>query len=197
MGMEDRDGWRDAQIEREKRGKNPGVSVSATRNPPSKISTTLRWGTFGIVVFWMCIMSLLYVAMKHYMNPKPVIVTASGELIIPRARDGHFYVVGSVNGKPANFLVDTGASLVTVSEKFALEAGLSQGLPAVFSTANGDMPGRIVSDVPVSMGPINVSAVRIAVGFVGRETGDALLGQSVLSKFEIVLQKDQMTLRKR
>jgi aspartyl protease family protein len=197
MGMDDRDWWRDAQKEREKRGNNSAASGSAIRNPPSTILKTLRWGTFGIVVFWTCLMSLLYVAMKHYMNPKPVVVTASGEWIIPRARDGHFYALGSVNGKPANFLVDTGASLVTVSEKFALEAGLSQGLPAVFSTANGDMPGRIVSDVPVSMGPINVSAVRIAVGFVGHETDDALLGQSFLSKFEVILQKDQMTLRQR
>lgn len=197
MGMDDRDGWRDAQKEREKRGNHSAASGPAILNPPSNILKTLRWGTFGIVVFWTCLMSLLYVAMKHYMNPKAVVVTASGELIIPRARDGHFYALGSVNGKPANFLVDTGASLVTVSEKFALEAGLSQGLPAVFSTANGDMPGRIVSDVPVSMGPINVSAVRIGVGFVGHATGDALLGQSFLSKFEIILQKDQMTLRQR
>jgi len=47
------------------------------------------------------------------------------------------------------------------------------------------------------MGPINVSAVRIAVGFVDHEAGDALWGQSFLSKFENILQKDLMTLLKR
>lgn len=84
-----------------------------------------------------------------------------------------------------------------MSEEFARQAGLSGGVATVFKTANGDMPGRIVTDVPVTLGPIGVSGVRVAVGFVGHEVGDALLGQSFLSKFEVLLQKDQMTLRKR
>ena len=142
-------------------------------------------------------MSLLYVAMAHYLKPKPLLVSASGDLVIFRARDGHFYADGAVNGKPASFLVDTGASMVTVSEQFAREAGMSAGVSTVFKTANGDMPGRIVADVPVTLGPLDVSGVRVAVGLVGHDVGDALLGQSFLAKFEIILQKDQMTLRKR
>ncbi len=89
------------------------------------------------MAFWLVIMGLLYVAMNHYLKPKPVIVSAAGDLVIRRARDGHFYAAGSINGRPVNFLVDTGATLVTVSEKFAREAGLSSGIPTVFRTANG------------------------------------------------------------
>jgi len=195
--MEDRDWWRKAHKERAKKEDSFDGSRPGNRKPSNGLSKGLKWGPFGILVFWMVVMGLLYVAMNHYLKPKPLVVSASGDLVIPRARDGHFYAIGSVNGKPANFLVDTGASLVTVSEKFAREAGISAGEPAVFKTANGDLLGRIVSDVPVSMGPMDVSGVRVAVGFVGHEVGDALLGQSFLSKFEIVLQKDQMTLRKR
>lgn len=142
-------------------------------------------------------MGLLYVAMNHYLKPKPLIVSASGDLVIPRARDGHFYASGSVNGKPVNFLVDTGASLVTVSEQFAHSAGLSTGVATVFQTANGDLPGRVVFDVPITIGPVDVSGVKVGVGFVGHAVGDALLGQSFLSKFEIILSKEQMILRKR
>jgi len=94
-------------------------------------------------------------------------------------------------------MVDTGASQVTVSEQFAREAGLSGGVATVFKTANGDMPGRIVTNVPVTLGPLEVSGVRVAVGFIGHEVGDALLGQSFLAKFEVLLHKDQMTLGKR
>ena len=57
-------------------------------------------------------------------------------------KDGHFYASGSINGRPVNFLVDTRATLVTVSETFAREAGLSSGIPTVFRTANGDLQGR-------------------------------------------------------
>lgn len=161
------------------------------------LTTGLKWAPLGIVVFWMLVMGLLYAGMKYYLQPKSVVVSATGDLIIPRARDGHFYAPGLVNGVPVNFLVDTGASLVTVSAPFALEAGLAPGVPTVFRTANGDLPGRIVSGVPVAIGPIAVSRVRIGVGLVGLGAGDALLGQSFLSRFDMVLTKEQMILRKR
>lgn len=197
MGVEDRDWWREAQKERARKENNFGRSGPMNREPSKGLSKGLKWAPLGIVVFWTVVMGLLYVAMTHYLKPKPVTVSASGELVIPRARDGHFYAAGSVNGKPVTFLVDTGASLVTVSEQFARVAGISAGVPTVFKTANGDLPGRIVSDVPITIGPLSVSGVRIGVGLVGHEVSDALLGQSFLSKFEIVLSKEQMTLRKK
>lgn len=182
MGLEDRDWWRKAQDERERAQRSLGG---------------LKWGPVWIAVFWLLIMGGLYLAMDHYLKRKPVVVSAAGELVIPRARDGHFYAMGAVNGRPVTFVVDTGATLVTVSEQFAREAGLSKGVSTVFKTANGDMPGRIVADVPVAIGPLDVSGVRVAVGFVGHEVGDALLGQSFLAKFELVVKNNQMTLRKR
>ena len=170
---------------------------SRKARPSKPITRGLKWGPFWIVVFWIAIMGVLYVAMNHYLKRKPLLVYAAGDLVIPRARDGHFYATGAVNGRPVSFMVDTGASLVTVSERFASEAGLAGGVATVFKTANGDMPGRIVPDVSVAIGPLSVSGVRVAVGYVGHEDGDALLGQSFLAKFEIVVKNNQMTLRKR
>ena len=193
MGVEDRDWRRDAQKEQDRK-ENGFVQQLRTGQG---IPKGLRWGPFWIVVFWALIMSALYFSMDHYLQPKPLVVSASGDLIISRARDGHFYVTGAVNGEPVSFLVDTGASLVTVSEQLARKAGLSSGVETVFKTANGNMPGQIVAGVPVTVGPLNVSGVRVAVGLMGHEMGDALLGQSFLSQFEITLQKDEMTLRKR
>jgi aspartyl protease family protein len=164
---------------------------------PGGLTTGLKWGPFGIAVFWLACMGLLYLAMNHYLQPKPVVVTASGDLVIPKSRDGHFYAMGVVGGKPVRFLIDTGATLVVVSETFARNAGLAPGAPTTFKTANGNMPGRIVPDVPVSVGPVAVSAVSVGVGLVGGEVGDALLGQSFLSRFDIVLSRDQMVLRER
>ncbi len=167
--------------------KNRGVGRVA-------LPRSLKWGPFAIIVFWAVVMGLLYLLMTHYLKPKPVTVTASGDLLIARSRDGHFYATGSVNGRPVRFLVDTGASLVTVSEPFARAAGIAAGVPTTFRTANGNLAGRIVSDVPVSLGPIDISGVRVGVGLVGGDAEDALLGQSFLSKFDITLTKEQMTL---
>ena len=181
-----------------------GVDERETQQHPpgrvviqSDLSTGLKWGPLGIVVFWMLVMGGLYLAMTHYLKPKPVTVSATGDLIIPRDRDGHFYALGAINGEPVTFLVDTGASLVTVSEAFASSAGLGRGIPTVFQTANGTLNGRIVPDVPVTMGALTVSGVRVGVGLVGDTENKALLGQSFLARFDITLSKDQMILRVR
>ncbi len=157
----------------------------------------MGWGPLAIVAFWTVIMGVLYVLMTHYLKPKPVTITAQGELVIPKSRDGHFYAAGTVNGRNVMFMVDTGASTVTISEKFARNAGVADGLPTTFHTANGDVQGRTVADVPVSLGPIKVSGVRVGVGLLGGDEDDALLGQSFLSKFDITMSKEQMTLRPR
>lgn len=197
MGVQDRDWWKDAQKSRAKQEVANGESPANLGLGSTKLTTGLKLAPLGIVIFWIALMAALYVAMTHYLKPKPVTVSASGDLVIPRARDGHFYASGLVNGRPVNFLIDTGASLVTVSEEFARTATMSRGISTVFKTANGDMPGQIVSDVPVTMGPISVSGLRVAVGLVGHQTGDALLGQNFLSKFEIALSKNQMILRRK
>lgn len=157
----------------------------------------LRYGPLAVVVFWTVIMGLLYLAMSHYLKPKSVTISTNGDLVIPKARDGHFYATGTVNGRPVVFMVDTGASLVTVSAEFAQAAGLGAGKPTVFRTANGDLSGRIVPDVPVTLGDVRVSGVRVGVGLVGGGVDEALLGQSFLAQFEVVLTKDQMTLRQK
>src|SRR4051812_9134399 len=50
--------------------------------------------------------------------------TEGGELRIPMAEDGHFWVEVSVNGKSARFLIDSGASVTTISSDLAGAAGV-------------------------------------------------------------------------
>ncbi len=182
MGMQDRDWYRDAQKEREKLH--------------SAVSRGNKWAPLGIVVFWLTIMAGLYFGFKQYEKPK-MTISANGDLVIKRAIDGHFYVAGHVNGKPVKFLVDTGASLVGVSKQFAQTNGLIGGEPTTFNTANGQLLGRIVANVPIKVGPISVSGIRVGVGLEGNEVNDALLGQNFLSKFDVVLRENQMILRPR
>ncbi len=165
------------------------------RGPGGAQRAGLGWGPLAILAFWLLVMAVLYAIMNQVLKPAPVIVSASGELVIPRSRDGHFYVAGMVAGRPVTFLVDTGASMVVVSEKFADAAGLARGQPATFRTASGELPGRIVPGVTVSVGPASVSGVRVGVGLVGADRDMALLGQSFLSRFELVLSGDRMILR--
>jgi len=181
MGVEDRDRWRDAQPRK-------------TRVEP--MSRALRWGHVSLLAFWFAVMGVVYLAIDHYRKPQAAVVTAQGELRIHRHRDGHFYVEGAVNGKPLTFLIDTGASGVVVSEEFARSAGLRNGEPATFNTANGQLQGRLVRGVPVSAGPFSVSAATVGVGLVGNRSDHGLLGQSFLSRFEISISKKELVLRR-
>ena len=196
MGIQDRDWYREAQKERDSKFAHAEISRFDSQKKHSVVSRGNRWAPLGIVVFWLAIMAALYFGFKQYEQPKTVI-SANGDVVIKRARDGHFYVAGHVNGNPVKFLVDTGASLVGVSEKFAQKAGLVGGESTFFKTANGDLPGRIIANVPINVGPISVSGIRVGVGLEGHEVNDALLGQNFLSKFDVLLRQDQMILRKR
>lgn len=162
-----------------------------------KTVSAFRTGLLPMLAFWFAVMGGLYLAMQHYLQPQRAQVLANGDLVIERSRDGHFYVPGKVNGVALVFLVDTGASMVVVGDALAREAGLGEGVPTTFQTANGSLQGRTVEGVTVSVGPISVKNTRVGVGLKGGDGKVALLGQSFLSKFDISLEKDRMTLRAR
>ena len=63
-----------------------------------------------------------------------------GETRVELSPDGHYWLNAEVNGVPARFLVDTGATLTAISEPTARAAGLEQRrdrLPVMMTTANG------------------------------------------------------------
>lgn len=150
---------------------------------------------FAFLVGWLVLMGGLYLAFEQFLAPPKAIVGATGDLRVPRSRDGHFYIAGTVNGRPVEFLVDTGASTVVVSEELARRAGLSGGTPTVFQTANGAVQGRTVPGVAVTAGPLSVSSLRVGVGLVGGKADQALLGQNFLARFNVSITHKEMVLR--
>ncbi len=104
--------------------------------PATGLTRGLRWAPLGIVAFWLVVMAALYGLMTLVLKPPPVTVSANGDLSILRARDGHFYANGTVNGHPVRFLVDTGATTVGGDSDRAL---LGQNFLSRFNiTLSGD-----------------------------------------------------------
>lgn len=154
-------------------------------------------GLLPLMLFWMVVLGLLYVLMSYAIQPKQAQVLANGDLVMQRARDGHFYAPGTVNGQEVVFLVDTGASMVAVTDELAQKAMLPPGTPMTFNTANGTMQGRRVEGVRLTVGPVVVTNATVGVGLRGMEADQALLGQSFLSKFDVLINKESLTLRPR
>ena len=162
---------------------------------------TVRRGAWGITAFWLVLAGLLYAGFDHVEKRRTAAYQAhagsAGELVIPRGPDGHFHVSGLVNGQPVSFLVDTGASSVTVSEALAQRAGLEGGQPVTFQTANGALAGRLLRQVPVQAGHLALPGVSVAVGMVGKPPEVALLGQNFLSRYDIQILQNEMRLMPR
>jgi aspartyl protease family protein len=166
--------------------------------PGDPVHRTVRRGAWGITAFWLLLLGLLFLGFDHMEKRRTAGYQAheggGGELVIPRRPDGHFYVEGRVNGHAVSFLVDTGATSVTVSEALAQRAGLEGGQPVTFQTANGTLPGRLVRQVPVQAGHLALPGVTVAVGMAGKPPEVALLGQNFLSRYDIQILQNEMRL---
>ena len=64
---------------------------------------------------------------------------APGEVRIRQAADGHFWVDAELNGRPARFLIDSGATTTSITRAAAERTGIepSRGTGVVVQTANG------------------------------------------------------------
>ena len=98
--------------------------------------------------------------------------------------NGHFNTRAEMNGRSVDVMVDTGASLVSLSYEDARSAGIylnDADFKYRSSTANGTARIAIVTLDRVQIGDIEVRDVQAAVAEPGK-LGTTLLGMSFLSK---------------
>ena len=105
--------------------------------------------------------------------------TQGGELRIAMADDGHFWVDAELNGQRVRFLVDSGATVTTISRETAQRAGIEpDGRAVEVETANGNVVvgrGRAGS---LKLGPIERRDFGVAIA-----RGDTInvIGMNLLS----------------
>jgi len=112
--------------------------------------------------------------------------------------NGHFMAEGQVNGARIRFLVDTGATLVTLSATEAQRLGIDfrHGEQAVSQTANGKVLVSRVRLDSVAVGPMALTSVD-AVVYDSPGLDVALLGMSFLNRTEMHREGTNLTLTKR
>jgi len=110
---------------------------------------------------------------------------------------GHFFAQGSINGEPLRFLVDTGATFISLGAADArrVRIDLSKGERGTTMTANGVARVWKVRLASVKVGDITLRDVEATVH--EHDLPIALLGMSFLNRMEMRRDGTSLTLTQR
>jgi aspartyl protease family protein len=123
--------------------------------------------------------------------------SSGGRVTLTADARGHFETIGTINGASVRFLVDTGASMISMGIDDARRVGIDylKGQKGFSNTANGVAPVYRVKLDTVKVGEITLNGVD---GLVHESSMPfVLLGMSFLNRLEMNRQGDSLTLVKR
>ena len=127
-------------------------------------------------------------------NPESRLKNGVTEVVLQQNRQGHYVTNGTINGEEVVFLLDTGATEVSIPLHIAEKIGLKKGRGIPISTANGTIKvyqswirelgigDILLSDVDANINP------EVADDFI-------LLGMSALKQLEFTQRGETLTLR--
>lgn len=119
------------------------------------------------------------------------------KIVIPAGSGGHFVTQGSINGRPVQFMVDTGATSVAIGVAEAERIGLDfrRAPSGMGGTANGMVRLWRVRLPAVRIGDVEVYDVEGAV--LNASMPYVLLGNSFLNRFQMMRDQQQLVLERR
>ena len=119
--------------------------------------------------------------------PSQAVMAEQGRIELPQAPDGHYYLRAEVNGAPLDFVVDTGATQIVLSQADARAAGLDVDELAYIGrafTANGEVRIAPVRLNSLAIGAIEDRNLRAVVN--EGEMEQSLLGMDYLGRYTSV-----------
>lgn len=127
-------------------------------------------------------------------NPQSQIINGQAEVILQQNRQGHYITTGVINGTEVIFLLDTGATDVSIPAHIADLIGLQRGRSIPVSTANGTIRVYQSWIEQLSIGDI---VLRDVDANINPQVSDdfILLGMSALGKLEFTQREGTLTLK--
>lgn len=142
---------------------------------------------------WLIALLLLTMLFNNWLdkqhNPNALVVSAAGlnkssPVVLQRNRQGHYVASGLINDQPIVFLLDTGATVISIPENLANDLGLIKGKATRVNTANGTISVYSTRIDSVQLGNIKLQNVEGHINpFMKGDT--ALLGMSFLKHLEL------------
>ena len=149
---------------------------------------------------WVIILGLFYLLFQDQLlqkndpNHNLITVKSNQPVVLQRNRQGHYVAPGKINGQPVRFLLDTGATDISIPGALAGKLTLTPGRASYASTANGTIKVYDTQLDSVALGGLSLPNVPAHIN--PHMQGDiVLLGMSFLKHLELTQRGDTLTLK--
>ena len=161
-----------------------------------------RAGSMMIILGWIGGLGLLSVFFSDYLadqaNPNQQVAMqireGVKEVILQRNGAGHYVANGLINRQAVTFILDTGATHISIPAHIARQIGLQAGIAMPVQTANGAIVVYATELDSVDLGGIELKQVRASINPY-MPTDEVLLGMSFLKHLNFSQQGDQLLIR--
>ena len=165
-------------------------------NPTKKIGSGM---TIAAWIFVLAIATLYFERfLDEQRNPNQEVEYTeknnAREVILQRNRQGHYLSSGEINGVKVDFLLDTGATDVSIPERLASALQLKRGPEIEVITANGKIAVNMTTLDRIQIGNIVLYDVRASINPYMDED-EILLGMTFLKHLEFTQRGEQLILR--
>ena len=166
---------------------------------------TATLGKYFIWLAWAIVFGLLVFAFQslldYQINPNEqpeyrLDAQGKAEVILTQNRQGHYVTSGRINDIPVTFLLDTGATQVSIPAHIADKLHLEVTGQGIANTANGSVRIYQTKIDQLSFGNIYLYDIAAHIN-PGMQTNEILLGMSALKKVEFTQSGNQLILRER
>lgn len=165
-------------------------------NPTSKI------GQGMIYIAWLLFLALLTYGFSNYLeqqnNPnQDIAIERNNQTALVRLKQnryGHYVANGQINSQSVTFLLDTGATLISIPSSIADKLQLERGYPVQSNTANGTITVYSTLLKSVAIGAIELNNIRATIN-PHMNGNEILLGMSFMKHLEMTQKGKELTLR--
>ena len=168
-----------------------------------KIEPNKKISRMMVSLAWVGLLMMLVIGFDRYLekqsnpNQRPDVIYGSdgdAEVSLQQNRQGHYIADGKLNGEWVTFVLDTGATNISIPAAVAEQLNFTEGSPQMTRTANGDIIVYGVVLDSVQLGSIELKNISANIN-PRMEGKDVLLGMSFLKHLEMAQKDEKLTLR--
>ena len=163
---------------------------------------TAKTGKWMIILAWVFAFALLIVFFNDFLakqlnpnqQPSSYQTVDGTEVSLKQNRQGHYVASGTINGQPVVFLLDTGATNVSIPFHLGEQLGLRPGMGQRVMTANGSITVARTEIDTLTIGDIQLNDISANLN-PGMQGNEILLGMSALRQLEFTQRGQWLILR--